>query len=48
MRTVENLNMMEEEKGFTFGTKKTNYMIIKTGKGIENILDLKVKKGVQE
>ena len=29
---VENLKVMENDKGFTFATKKTNYMVIKTGK----------------
>ena len=42
----ENLQHLEKEKGFTFGTKKTNYMAINTGREKEVKLELKVKQGV--
>ena len=42
---TENLNIMEEEKGYTFGTKKTNYMIARTGREKEQELDLEVRRG---
>ena len=42
----ENLQHLEEEKGFTFGTKKTNYMAINTGREKEVKLELKVKQGI--
>ena len=42
----QNLQLLEEEKGFTFGTKKTNYMAINTGRDKEVRLELKVKQGV--
>jgi hypothetical protein len=41
----KNLQLLEEKKGFTFGTKKTNYMAINTGREKEEILELKVKQG---
>ena len=42
---VENLNEMEKDKGFTFATKKTNYMVIKTGKEKDEKVELSVKRG---
>ena len=42
----KNLQHLEEEKGFTFGIKKTNYMAINTGREKEEKLDLKVKEGI--
>ena len=35
-----NLNEMEKRKGFTFGTSKTNYMIIKTGREKDEEVEL--------
>ena len=40
---TENLNIMEQ--GYTFGTKKTNYMIARTGREKEEELDLEVRRG---
>ena len=42
----QNLQHLEEKKGFTFGTKKTNYMAINTGREKEEELDLKIKEGI--
>jgi hypothetical protein len=41
----QNLQLLEEKKGFTFGTKKTNYMAINTGREKEEELDLKIREG---
>ena len=43
-----NLQQLEKKKGFTFGTDKTNYLIIKTGKEKDELVELKVKKGMIE
>ena len=43
----ENLSEMEERKGFTFSVDKSNYMIVKTGKGrrTEDNVEIEVKRG---
>ena len=42
---IRNLGEMERKKKFTFGLKKTNYMVIDTGKELEEEIDEKVKGG---
>ena len=41
----KNLQLLENEKGFVFGTKKTNYMVINTGREKEVKLNLEIKQG---
>ena len=41
----KNLEIMEEEKGFTFGIDKTNYMIMKTGREKDMDVTMKIKRG---
>ena len=42
---IRNLREMETKKKFTFGLKKTNYMVLNTGKEVEEEINEKVKGG---
>ena len=45
-RTIRSLNEMEIKKKVRYGLKKTNYMVIDTGKEADEVIDEKVKAGV--
>ena len=45
-KCIRNLQVMEVLKKFTYGLKKTNFMVIDTGKEQTEIIDEKVKEGL--
>ena len=45
-KCIRNLGVMERQKKFTFGLKKTNYMVIETGKEPKEVIEEEVKEGV--
>ena len=44
-KCIRNLREMEKLKKFTFGLKKTNYMVIETGKEAKELIEESVKEG---
>ena len=44
-KCIRNLREMEKLKKFTFGLKKTNYLIIETGKEPNDVIEEEVKEG---
>ena len=44
-KAIRNFAEMERRKKFTYGLKKTKYMVIKTGKGYEEEINERVKEG---
>ena len=46
MKGMQNCRRMEIEKKMIYGLKKTKYMVINTGKGPEEVIEERVKKGI--
>ena len=45
-KAIQNYGRMEIEKKMIYGLNKTKYMVIKTGKGQEEVIEERVKEGI--